>query len=375
MASKILKDFREYWDGWHEDWLKFSKKPNVNKRKIKNWPLPIIKLDDLELNELEKIELHKDPDIVGKDTPADKKKKFRERIGDEYKSVRKFEKFAKTEYKGHGVIQNKELDVYKAFPEPYWISKKVLNEEIKPKVVFININPAQAHYYHIYYSSKTDHASDYGPDQNENRDKGLDPKDWIEQYDLTKKYSDCINELIVFYKNQSKFWHYEKRLNWAKKIEDKIELDEIASFELCPWHTEKSTEIKDYWHDYEMVIDKILNPATYLAQKIENTTFGSKIFIRGKDEIWKKVFSHAGKLGWSRIDKKIIVFNGEKTIFNLDVYVNHNKKVVYALVFSGPRGMMFPKILKSTVFVEYMNHRFISISFENFLNDIEPHVQ
>jgi hypothetical protein len=385
MASKILKDFREYWDKWHKEWYEiFAKDENPEKSGIYDWKLP-----------KEKITYH----LKGKQIPI-------------------------------------KLPIYLAIPEPYWISKEIINEDSVPRAVFFNINPGPNKFYHLldskFYANEVKKETDereankkklstalktktkeykklerelkelkhgaFNQDKiwDHDNDHKRDIHNWSKNYTDKLKYSDFINDLIDTYKNEKKFWHFQYRLKWVKDFEDSLEnihkekcqLKDIATFEYFPFHTNKADEIELNWINQEAHNNYLLNPAVYLSRKVESEELKNKIISRGNwNKGWKSYFNEIA-VDWKIFPKKIVVyprFNKDpdskgSTPYTLNICHKEKQEEnpVFFLNFDGggAKGMSLPTLeSKQTVcFIEICGDKYISVYFDEFMREIDKYI-
>ncbi|MDC0297374.1 hypothetical protein OAK92_02245 [Crocinitomicaceae bacterium] len=394
-SNKILEVFRGYWDKWHEEWCKqcaLVEEPKITK--IHGWSLS-----------KEKITYH----LKGTKIPI-------------------------------------KLPIHLAIPEPYWISKKIIEEDIKPRAVFFNINPGPNKFYHLlnpqFYTDKVNNETDRRkesikklikalktskskgeikklekekkklekelkelshPACNQDNDWVCDSDNskgshnWSNVYNNSSSYSEFIDKLIEIYKDENKFWHFERRLKWVQEFEaskgntskKKCELNELATFEYFPFHTNEASTIKSIWINEEDHNEHLLNPAVHLSRKVQITELKNKIISRGNwNKSWKHYFEEIAN-DWEIFPKKIVVyprFNkkppGSKgsTPYTLNICytVKQEEKPVYFLNFDGggPKGMYLPtlEIEQTVCFIEIYGDKYISVYFDEFMREIDKYI-
>lgn len=333
MESKILKDFREYWDEWHSEWK------NENSTNILGWKVPDCQIS-FAATQVKKDKSNGEVDKNGK---------------------------PKQEF----VMYNKE--VYKAIPEPYFIHKDILDESKKVKLssVFININPGPPKFYHLHPKHK-DNSTIFFTYPVEKKNNSHTPNiNWIQHYVNQGSYLEFISKLIDLYtmrKNKpdlDKFWHNKLRVQWLiKGLKKSVNLKNIASFEIIPWHTNSVDEIKDDWYNYNRIEHFILNPAVYLCQNITNDIFKNKIISRGKPATWKTVFDKIViENSWKRYDSILTISWRKNKYFKTIIWYN-SEKDIYFFNFSGMgfQGMDLPELTDKTEVILF-NRRFPIMEF------------
>ena len=228
-------DFFEYWDKWHEQW--WEEYNNSAYNDIRDWKIPT-------------------------DTNGD-------HLNIPISSTRNLNQ------------NTQERSIFEYFPEPYWINKDV--EEFAG--VFININPGEPCDYHIL--PKNNLSANYTKHKIKipGTSETIKEIDWDFHYRNNNRiYSETIKNLIGEYSDKKEFWHYKKRLNWVHKFKglDGQKLENIACFDLVPWHTKKASEVKKNINDSKALIKEYVIPkAIDLSSKITNKFFKNKIICYG----------------------------------------------------------------------------------------------
>jgi len=308
-TENVLSEFVNYWNCWHEEWLKLV---NPKQKKIKGWIIPKKKIDFA---------------ATEKKMNGSKKKKdgtFKE------------------------VLFKKKIEIFRAIPEPHWIHNDLLDNIHPPKAVFININPGPPKFYHLRPDNHQDFFKNNKKEKNNNEIKPL--INWIQLYEDKGSYSNFISALIVKYSESTDFWHYKNRVQWLNdyNTNNKATIKDIATFELTPWHTNAVSEIKKEWFHDSAITDYIMKPAICLAKKIDGL-LKNRIISRGKRDEWVKLFSSQKlKKEWKKYED-CITFGGEgpNSVYYTVIFYNKQEKV-YFINFSGPQTMKLPKLDKQT---------------------------
>jgi len=322
-----LKEFVDYWDEWHKEWWGyFNKKPSSPFCIKKEWSSPF-KFDDARSKSPTKIHLTK------------LKKNYEE--------------------------------IYKFFPEPYWMDTSNISDI---RAVFFNINPGSPENYHHFNNGMVKRGSCLRTEKD-------DVLIWEEIYKQKNKYSLVIKELIDNYNDSTKFWHIRKRVNWLNEFRgfNKLKLKNIASFDLVPWHTNKSDEIISYIKSkgiHDAIIEYLLKPALMISSFITKG-LSNKIICFGapmRDMLEKNIESESSLLNKRR---HYIVVHSDNFLESslLDIYQTKGadgKNNQYICVFWANQNMALPKN-NSIVFrhskgksYNMKENKFIQ-RFENFL--------
>jgi len=407
-TENVLSEFVYYWDEWHKKWYEIVITSLPNHIVIKdNWFLPRKAPNMPELKEIlqkshidyKGFKLQNLKDEIqknwGKLTSASKKLYYKK-----YKIV-------ETGYrlKNKGIA--KPLPIHMALPEPYWISKKILNGGT-PRAVFFNINPGPNKFYHLIDSSIHKSNAKYNQDEVWEHDANnkLHTHNWSKVYydplvtKKPKKYSEFINTLIKTYSKEDKFWHVEKRVKWVNEIKTDLPLctlEDIANFEYFPFHTNKAKEIDEAWIDKEKHKKYLLDTAIHLCQKVETLELKNKIISRGNwSKGWKSYFEQLSKeyKSWKISEKRIIVYplwnedgNKGSTPYTLNICYESlaNENYIFFLNFDGggsnAQQMRIPSIgpdesetCKSVCFIENEGHEYESVYFDKFMKNIKDYI-
>jgi hypothetical protein len=240
MASNLLYDFVEFWNNWHQEWYKL-----ISDNKIRK--LNRLHTDEISNNKQGK----KINDILTKDISETSVLKL--------PLIR--EKFK---------IDSIELYSAEIIPEPYWGFIDINN---KLSSIFVNINPflkagsSTKHFEEIYkmgYTAYSDHLAN--------------------------------NKTI---ENATTLWHRQKRGVWYYNLHnleipkknknnvdyDKINIDQLLSCDIVPWHTPKKNDLSRYLKQNYVIefiatfqIDKIADLA--LNKINENSFLINKVIVR-----------------------------------------------------------------------------------------------
>ena len=414
-SKTILEKFRDYWDDWHSKWrdqVAEYLEPNI--RAIKDeWLVPRVtpnKRDLIEiLNFSKRIRFNtkeKNSELIKKINTCFSEVKFTETSKQKYYS--KF-KISQTEYRLKDRGESKLLPIHMAIPEPYWISKKIIDGK-EPRAVFFNINPGPNKFYHLIDSKHGSNESNAVFNQDKewenDQDYSSGKHNWSKVYNDTSAtssnnkpiYSEFINKLIDTYSDEKDFWHCKKRVEWVNEIQsnsnDNCELKDIVNLEFFPFHTNKAKEIKVEWIDMKKHIEFLLKPAIYLSQKVKAPELQNKIISRGNwQEGWKPYFEHERlRDDWDFVKKRIIIYPLKNIEGTGKGKVTYYLNICYTKIENGPKifflnfqggGAAAPKMLlpsieskQSICFIEKNKNddKYHSLYFDKFMREIDRYI-